>query len=428
MTRVGGPRRHPVLASAAILCALAVGAVDAGGQTIRRLSRPRAEITIAGAADARPSVAAMVASLRTGCAETVLAADVEQRLREALAAAFEAGASSGDVVITVVPRNANARCALTPEEQALLDFAAVDVVRSVPERSIVRAELIVDGTVVSPRTSLPTPVTVLAAGHPGGESFGTRAVFPIERLRGADGWLPLNAALMLWRRDEELGERVELPIELVEAMWRLTLPRSAALATPAAREAAERLAGAPTITRSDLPHAALLIATLAATADSARAHVLAASALRTEPCLRLGGTHPEAAQALLEQLRPPAHCSARALDHVAYRGLAVPGLGQVSSRARSIAGAVIFGAVLQRVVSSQMAKGDSRELYRAYQNAATIEDANRLYASADAARRRTDRHLMQAGVIWLAALGEAIWYEARLGRRLRFAAPIQLPD
>jgi hypothetical protein len=177
----------------------------------------------------------------------------------------------------------------------------------------------------------------------------------------------------------------------------------------------------------DLPPAAAVLLQLSARGDSLGTHWIARQAVTVEPCLQLPGGAPANAVALLDRFRPQAHCRAQHAGAAMLRGTLVPGLGQVSSKWRTVAGGVVLGLVAQRLHASQQSKREGRDYYQRYLSTTSGIYAQEYWTRSENARRRTDAQIVQAGALWLGAMVEATWHEWRLGRRLRRVAPITLP-
>ena len=406
--------------------------VTASSQQVLHISRARTSVALTIVGRALPEAESLLSGLRRGCPYTPDTGGMAAvRVGTALAEAVPADVSAGQVLITVTTQANNTDCVPAADDVGSLTAAAVEILRPASHAPITRVALSIADTIVVP--TLSRTIRTLALWSDGRNDRDSRArtatvpstalqlVIPLERFLPVAHSAKKAVALLIMRQEETTVERILLSEQDIDALWRLALPVRAAR-VGADSLWARRLGHTAPLTIAELPMATAILQQLTAAGDSLASRSLARHALSVEPCLRLPMEAPLAAGALFDQLRPQAYCRPQRPAVALLRGSFVPGLGQVSSRKRTIAGVLVLGIVAQRLHASQVSKRDARQLYQRYVDASSTVEANTFWARADAARRRTDAQILQASALWLGAASEATWFEWRLGRRLRLAA------
>lgn len=417
-----------------LLCGLLARAASAQSPLLLRGTFTDAAISVGTSAPAdRETLRRLLPENCLGAG--VLSADEAAALDAGLARAPWIG--DGQMVsVTLFPRlDELPGCVQAPSLRSTLASRGIVLAADSPlDGAITRVDVIVDGRSVDTRDARSIPLAVL----PGGQLTEAATAFqfrvPLDAFGISERLGPFDVVFVAWRHGALTGERLELPQNLIRTLWRQALAAHPVVVEDAAlAEAAERLPDAPSFSDYDLPvarlaDAALLARALVMRGDSFPARVLAHDAIAAEPCTRLESDEPLVARRLFESARPAsAYCAARPLSQTALRGALVPGLGQVSSRKRTWLGAAILLVTAERILSSRAARNDSRRLYREYLAADNQGDATRAFDAAQAAWRRSDLAAVTAGTLWVGALAEALWFEWRMGERLRWAAPLALP-
>ena len=419
-------KQRASFAIAALAAVALVTPTRAHSQQVLHISGARSAIAFTITGRELPDAESLVNSAREKCPIDASAlSNATHRVRSALTAAEPRDVPSGLVLITTTTQPNNAECGTSPDDAAKMTAAAIEFRQPDPHSVITGVELADSQGVITPalvRTIRTVPLW--ARDDEPGKPVIQIAV-PLEHFMPERSAETGPLVLMITREDETV-ERRTLSDADVDALWRLALPARAAAAS-ADSGWAQRIARVQPIAVEDLPEAAALMQQLTDARDTLSDRMLARQLLATEPCLRLPADAPMAATTLIERSRPAAHCRSRRPITTALSGALVPGLGQVSSRWRTVAGIVVLGIVAQRLHASQVSKRDGRDYYQQYVDATSVAEASEYWARADKARRQTDVLIMQAGAIWLGAAVEATWYESRLGKRLRFAAPIARP-
>lgn len=401
------------------------------GQNALLISRPRSEIAITITGRSLPDASSLLNDAQSGCRLTpALARDAGKRIERSVTAAVPESLPSGLVVVTVTT-TANTRCGSVNSTRAELTAAALELRKPAPHAPLAFVTVVVSDSAVTPLFSRAIPTTRLWARDdvlrdtsvPG---TALQIALPIELFTAKDDTDVARVALLITRQGEVNVERVELSVQVLEALWRLVIPaRMGAIREDTS--VAMKFSRVPNLSRSDLPFAAVALQKLSSRGDSLAVHWLARQLVEAEPCLRLPRDADALAANSLERYRPRAHCRSQQLNVVLLRGALVPGLGQRSSRWRSVAGALVLGLFAQQVYASRESKLEARRYYQQYVDATTTFYAEEYWGRAERARRRTDSHLLLASTLWVGALTEATLYELRLGRRLRFSSPIVPP-
>lgn len=398
--------------------------VTASGQRVVHISRARSAVALSITGRALPDGEGIVNRAQKACPSN--ASDVREattKVGRALGAAVPPGLPPGLVLITVTTQARNAECRVSPDDVANLTAAAIELRQPVPHAPITRVQIAVAGQPVTPTLERSIRNVALWSRNDTANTFAAQLALPIANFAVGHDGSTRPVVLLISRLGATEVERVELTNADVNALWRLALPARAAAADVDVSWADSISHPAP-LTVNELPVAATLLQQMSVVNDSLASRALARQLLAIEPCLRLPSDAPASASAHLERFRPSARCHARGAADAAWRSALVPGLGQVTSRWRTVAGIAVFGLVAQRLHASQASKRDGRDYYQRYLGATSFEEADTYWALAENARRRTDEQIVQAGVVWLGALAEAQWHEWRLRRRIRFAAPI----
>jgi hypothetical protein len=398
------------------------------GQQVVHISRARTAVALSITGRALPDGAAMVTAAQKACPSNANdIRDAMVKADRAVAAAEPPGLPLGLVLITVTTQARNAECRVFPDDVANLTAAAIELRPPVPHAPITRVQVAIAGQPVTPALERTIRTVPLWSRNEPANTFAVQLALPIAHFAADQNGSTRPVALLISRLGATEVERVELTGADVDALWRLALPVRAAAAGVDVRWAATINHPAP-IAVKDLPVAATVLQQLSVIDDSLASRALARQLLATEPCLRLPSDAPASANVQLERFRPSARCHARGAADVAWRSALVPGLGQATSRWRTVAGIAVLGVVSQRLHASQTSKRNGRDYHQRYLSATSFDEADKYWALADNARRRTDVQIVQAGIVWLGALAEAQWHEWRLRKRLRFAAPITPAD
>lgn len=416
-----------------LLTALALFAPQsATAQQVVQINRPRSAVAITTTDRTLPDAASLMEVARVKCTiAPAVARDAKAQIATAAAAAVPPALPPGLVLITVTTR-ANDNCDTSYDLRANLTAAAIEFQKPTPHAAITRVQVTSGDSVIAP-TLARTMRTLQLWARPNAArdnsvpSTALQVALPIEHFAPADQSGSPRVALLVSRQGENDPERIELSNADIEVIWRLGMPARVAALTGSHSSAAARIAHASVMEPVDLSPAAAVLLQLSARGDSLGAYWLARQAVTTEPCLRLPDGASANAVALLDRFRPDAHCRAQHPGAAMLRGTLVPGLGQVSSKWRTVAGVVVLGLVAQRLHASQQSKRDGRAYYQQYLATTSAIYAQEYWNRSEDARRRTDTQIAQAGALWLGAMAEAAWHEWRLGRRLRRVAPIALP-
>lgn len=243
----------------------------------------------------------------------------------------------------------------------------------------------------------------------------------------ADGRVT-DLELAIATADTTLAHRIAIPWSVVRPMWEQVLRARAArlAAEPAAVNAAllTRLAATDIPAADALDARVLAGSNFAAAGDSASARIILGRAVSEEPCLTLGAAAEPLARAIVGVAHRPADRCRASIGMTFAQATLVPGLAQLRSPKRRILGALVLGAVIGSLVSSQSANDEAKQLYQEYRevdgpdpqiNAAL---AARLYDQAESRRLAGSRLVLFGAGVWGASIAEATWAEYRLGQRL----------